>query len=750
MPPIRVLVATAALGLVLAMAFAGTALAGQYKVASCQADQLNHSTIAFNNNFVSRGMKIRSACNPEGNNGTVGLLTANVRTRGKVPRGALARVSIVAPPGTHFTTFKWGGDIYRTDCRYSLQLWADNGAGVNKASLRNYLGNHGCSNRRLAQAHGYETTTFDKVAGRTRIMQKVVCRGASGRPWCSARGRNYIVTYLAVVGIADDQPPAAAIAADTPLAVGSWVGGSQPLNYTAQDNVGVRSAMAFVAGQSGGSDDRPCAMAAPAAFADGVPCPNGPGHITVQTKGFPEGTQPLVVQAYDTAQNAGNSAPVTVRIDNTAPGRVDVGVERGDQWRNSNDFALTWTNPVEIDRAPIAAVTYKLCAAGTETCSQAAQTAPDIQRLPVQVPGPGRWTVSLWRQDAAGNADQAAESVPVTLRYDPEPPQVAFEPPTASDPTLVSAQVTDQVSGLADGVIEISQAGSNIWQTLSTQKDGSRLVARIDDVSLPAGSYVLRATAHDQAGNEASTTQRLDGQQMAVVLPLRITSVMRVGVARQRVKRRTVRRHGRRRIVQRRVTVVRPNAVVGLGRRVKINGWLTNRDGQGVAGADVQVLASSAVMPEQLVGVVQSDAMGRFSYTAAGTASRTLRFVYRGSPLMLPAQGQVAIVVPAATSLRVSRRRVLNGQSVMFRGRIESLPLPAGGKLIQLEVRLPGRWQTFRTARTDQTGRWAVRYRFTRTRGVQRYRFRAALPPEAGYPFGAGTSKSLRVRVRGQ
>ena len=300
--------------------------------------------------------------------------------------------------------------------------------------------------------------------------------------------------------------------------------------------------------------------------------------------------------------------------------------------------------------------------------------------MPVQAPGPGEWTVSVWRRDAAGNADPAAASVPVTLRFDPEPPQLAFESPSAGDPTLVAAQVTDKVSGLAEGAIEISQAGSNVWQTLATQKDGSRLVARIDDAALPAGDYVLRATARDQARNEASTTSRLDGQPMAVRLPLRIPSAMRVGVVRHRVVHRVVRRHGKRHRVRRRVTVLRRTGQVRLGGRVTISGRLTNRDGQGVAGAEVQVLAASPIAPEQLVGVVHTGADGSYSYTAAGSTSRSLRFVYAGSALTLPAEGKVGLIVPAATSLRVSRHRVLNGQRVRFGGQVRSLPVPAGGQ----------------------------------------------------------------------
>jgi hypothetical protein len=129
--------------------------------------------------------------------------------------------------------------------------------------------------------------------------------------------------------------------------------------------------------------------------------------------------------------------------------------------------------------------------------------------------------------------------------------------------------------------------------------------------------------------------------------------------------------------------------------------------------------------------------------------SRTLRFAFAGSPLMLPALREVRLSVPAASSLRVSRRRVLNGQSVMFAGRLRTQPAPPGGKLVELQVRLSDRWQTFRTMRTDAAGRWRIRYRFERTRGVQRFRFRVRLPLEAAYPFGTGASRSLTVRVRG-
>jgi 5-hydroxyisourate hydrolase-like protein (transthyretin family) len=411
---------------------------------------------------------------------------------------------------------------------------------------------------------------------------------------------------------------------------------------------------------------------------------------------------------------------------------------------------VTWTSPAESDRAPIVAAFAKVCPVGGGECAQSERPGDGIARLPVEVAGPGEWTVSVWRRDAAGNADSSAASVPVTLRYDPEPPQVSFEASSPSDPTLVAAAVTDKVSGLAGGVIEISAEGSNTWQELSTQQDGNRLVARIDDSRFDAGAYLLRATARDKASNQASTSQRSDGQAMRVTLPLRIPSVMQAGVLRNRIVRRAERRGGRRRTVRRRITELRPAGGVRFGEQARIAGSLTNRDGQGIANAEIQVLATSDVHQEQLVGVLRTDQSGKYSYTAAGSYSRTLRFVYAGSPMTLPVQSQVRLVVPAVSSLRASRRRVLNGQTVTFSGRVRTLPIPAGGKLIQLEIRLKTGWQTFRTTRTDAAGRWAIRYPFLRTRGIEWYRFHVLVPSEAGYPFVAGVSKSVRVRVRGR
>src|SRR5829696_4784613 len=230
---VGVIAATGGLSVLLAAFLPAGAAAGQFTVASCQADRVNFSTTAFTD-FATRGMTIRRACNPEGP-GIRGLVTANATRRGTVPRGSVAMVAIAAPTGTRFTTFRWAGSARRTDCRYALQLYAE-GPDIKPVPIKNVRANQRCPRQPRAQAAGYRSRTFD-VTGATRIVQRVICAGGNGRKSCSARRANYIRTYQAEVGVLDGQLPAAAISPDTPLAAGTWVAGSQALNYAADDNV---------------------------------------------------------------------------------------------------------------------------------------------------------------------------------------------------------------------------------------------------------------------------------------------------------------------------------------------------------------------------------------------------------------------------------------------------------------------------------------------------------------------------------
>jgi hypothetical protein len=237
---------------------------------------------------------------------------------------------------------------------------------------------------------------------------------------------------------------------------------------------------------------------------------------------------------------------------------------------------------------------------------------------------------------------------------------------------------------------------------------------------------------------------------MTISLPLRTPAAMHAGVVNTRTVTRRVRRRGKRRVVRRRVTTLKPSRRVAFGERVRVEGRLESSAGQPVPNAPVQVFSRGGTAPEQLIGVIQTDADGRYAYQAQGTSSHTLRFAYQGTAVMLPAAAEVTILARAASTIRARPRRLLNGQAVRFSGRLLSLPAPPAGKLVELQVVLSGRWQTFRTALTDAAGHWRLRYRFRRSCGLTRFRFRARLPAEAGYAFETGRTRAVRVRVRGR
>jgi hypothetical protein len=713
------------------------ALAGEYTIHTCEADEAGYSSAAFEV-FAERGMKWRRACDPRGP-GLRGLVSSNVSGPGRVPRGAEAGFILSAPPGTTFSGMRWSGHAHRRDCRYALQLYAER-PGATPVAIKNVRANKHCPRAGLAQSSNYPLPRAYDLGGATRIIQRTVCVGSASREYCSARGQNYIGTVSVEATVVDGIAPTVGVVQDSALARGEWVRGRQSFTYEAADNVGVKGASAIVAGAQRGANSRVCN------YTQRIPCPSGPGLIDVNTAEIPEGSQALTLVTEDAAGNRAESGAVTVRIDNAAPGAVAIGVGGGEGWRNSNDFDLAWTNPPEADRAPIVAAHYRLCRPDGGDCLGGDRDGAGIAGIDkVTVPSPGEWELRLWREDAAGNEQIANSSQPVRLRFDPEPPQLGFEGQSTEDPTRVSVLVTDRISGLGSGEIEISRAGSGTWQILPTSQEGDHLVTRIDDAALPAGDYELRASARDQASNLGGTSQRLDGQPMRLTLPLRVATSMKAGV----IGKRLVSHKGQKKKVRR--TVLEPRAKVDFGRRVRLGGHLVNASGHPLAGAKVQVYSQPPEGIEKLEDTITTDPAGRFVYEVEARLSRRFRFVYEGTATILPTEDEAELLVTATSTLAVKPGHVLNGESVWFSGRVRGRPLPEEGKLVELQWSAgPGEWQTFRTMKTKADGTWRIQYPFKQTCGTVVFGFRVFLQGEAGYPLKPGYSREVTVRVKGR
>jgi hypothetical protein len=735
---------TAALALAVSSVLAAgppPARAGQFTIATCQANG-DYSSGAFVD-FATRDMKWRRACNPLGP-GLRGLVTANAAGEGHVAVESQSAFVLEAPPETTFSNLNWSGYAHRRDCRYALQLYAVRPDG-SIDTIKNVRANHTCPKVKTAQASSWPRPTAYELGGASRIVQRVVCMGAPSADYCSAKGQNYLQTFTAEVTVVDETPPSVSVSPVGPFVAGEWVSGTQTVGYEASDNTGVKEVEGFAGPQAAGSSARPCD------YTQRIPCPSGSGQFVVETQHLPEGTQQLHLVATDAAGNQAESSPVTVRIDNTPPGAVPVAVEGGEAWRNRDSFALHWQNAPEEDRAPITAAHWRICRVGTQECQAGTATGASISTVGgLTVPGPGEWEAQVWRGDAAGNTQPQNASVPVRLRFDPEPPELGFLPTEAQDPDRVGVLVTDKVSGVAGGEVELSRVGSGVWQPLPSTLEGGELVSRIDDASLPAGEYQLRATATDKAGNEAATESRVDGQPMKVTLPLRVPTDLGAALLDRTVDRKVVHRHGHRRVVRHVTTKEVPKGTVAVGDEARFSGRLLDKAGNPVAGATVAVYQQVPEEAEAQVATVTTGSDGAFTYEVPAESSRRLRFVYGGTATTLPSEGSAELLVHGTSTLKVDRDHVLNGQSVTFSGEVEGRPLPEEGKLIELQYRASDEWVTFRTIRSDAEGRWSIEYPFKRTCGVEEYRFRVMLPGEAGFPLEPGHSHIVPVTVRGR
>jgi hypothetical protein len=254
----------------------------------------------------------------------------------------------------------------------------------------------------------------------------------------------------------------------------------------------------------------------------------------------------------------------------------------------------------------------------------------------------------------------------------------------------------------------------------------------------------VRARAVDHAGNERTTDRRADGEPLALTLPLRITTRLVAGRP-KRVRARGSRGARRYRIV----LVDRPQS--RYGRTIPLRGRLTTPGANPLAGREIEVfeLATIPGATWRRIATVATSRTGRFTFKALRGPSRILRFRYPGTETIRGRSAEVSLRVRAATSLRASRRNVVNGEEVTFRGRLKGQPIPPG-KLVELQAYSRRRWLTFATPRANRlSGLWSHRYRFAATRGNVRYRFRARVPRETGYPYETGTSATIRVSVRG-
>lgn len=190
------------------------------------------------------------------------------------------------------------------------------------------------------------------------------------------------------------------------------------------------------------------------------------------------------------------------------------------------------------------------------------------------------------------------------------------------------------------------------------------------------------------------------------------------------------------------------SVTVGYGGGAAVTGSLANDAGDPIPGARLCIRMATLGLDQRPadVGTVVTDARGQYRYEVPPGPNREVMIGYRHDSNQIARE--VRYYAHAGPTLRASSPRVRNGGRLRYWGK---LPGPRNvGRVVVLQAGTVGsrRWITFRKAITKANGVFRARYHFIHTTSRTRYRFRAVVPRQAGYPWEAGQSKPVRVVVR--
>lgn len=699
---------------------------------------------------------------------------SNVGSEQTYPSGAYGGWFAYAPPGTVFTAFSGAFGTLSGCCINGLATYAEatehaNGAGARSYLFQGELGDdtwYAPSGVRGPVGRSWSASASGFVARRVgfhlRCGPGFSCfQRATGDLRLRARSFDFTLR--------DDVAPSLAPPAGTLLG-GGWIGGERTLAFAASDAGGGLTGVT-AAFDSGAVLSSPSACTTVGGrYARLQPCPlRRSGAWTVDTARLPDGARTLAVRARD-AGGATVARAATVMVDNTAPAApIEPAVVGGSAWRRANGFAVRWTNPGR-QHAPLVRAHYRACPAGAASggCVGGEREAQGVDAVgPIALPRSGEWDVRVWLEDGAGNADEASASAPRRLRFDPEPPALRFLPRDAAAPRRVTVEASDRLSGIASVAVELRRRGAVDWMRLPSTRDGRRVTAEIDDRSLPPGEYELRAWALDRAGNRTAIHGIDRHLPLRAQTRLRAAAIMRAVSVRHGCRGRRIQRCGRRRPCGRmrrrlcgdgcaprcpaarrlRSGVTARRAVeVRHGTPVPVRGRLTTAGGKPLGGRRIAVELVSADREVRLPDV-RTDARGGIALVLPARRSAAVRLRFAGDATGLPSADELTIRVPAPVTIRAPRRAAA-GRAVRFRGRVRGGAIPQRGKLVEVQAHFRGRWRTISAVRTRRDGRWRFAYRFGSAGQTARYRFRARVPVEAGYPFAAGNSRPTAIVVR--
>jgi hypothetical protein len=181
-------------------------------------------------------------------------------------------------------------------------------------------------------------------------------------------------------------------------------------------------------------------------------------------------------------------------------------------------------------------------------------------------------------------------------------------------------------------------------------------------------------------------------------------------------------------------------------RALRLPGRLVNSHGEAISGATLDVTEQVAGGgSSQVIAHATTGADGSFIASVPAGPSRLIDVAYRAftGESGYAAQARIQESVRAGVQLSVSPHRTGSEGMITLSGKVDG-PIPRQGVVVDLLVHYRGRWEPFRTPRTNSHGRFRVLYQFEG--GVGRFPFRAlAFGGQSGFPFSSGESGAVDV-----
>ena len=192
--------------------------------------------------------------------------------------------------------------------------------------------------------------------------------------------------------------------------------------------------------------------------------------------------------------------------------------------------------------------------------------------------------------------------------------------------------------------------------------------------------------------------------------------------------------------------------VVGFRRREVLHGRLTDTGGHPIRRARVEIRSTSRRRDDRprLEGRVTTGPGGRFAFKLRlGPSRRILAEYFATSSDPAPsARAAVTLRVRAGVRLTVRPRRTASHGTIRFLGKLLGGPGRAKAQVGLYAVDRTGRRRVpVELLSTGKNGRFRFQYRFVRTFAPFTYRFQARVAAQPGYPYAAGQSRVVTVRI---